>query len=43
MCYSRYQRLKNQTKIQWKNVDNQKLITLVEELGSNWKEICKYF
>ena len=29
--------------MQWKNQDNQKLICLVQELGSNWKEISTHF
>jgi hypothetical protein len=31
MCYSRYRRLKNSTKIQWLKKDDEKLLRLVEK------------
>lgn len=36
MCYSRYRRLKNSTKLQWLRKDDEKLVRLVETLGESW-------
>lgn len=43
MCYSRYRRLKNSTKLQWLRKDDEKLVGLVDSLGENWDEITKHF
>ena len=43
MCYSRYRRLKNSTKIQWLKKDDEKLLRLVEKEGENWAIITPYF
>lgn len=43
MCYSRYRRLKNSTKLQWLRKDDEKLIKIVDSIGENWTEITKHF
>jgi hypothetical protein len=43
MCYSRYRRLKNSTKIQWLKKDDDKLLRLVEKEGENWAIINPHF
>lgn len=43
MCYSRYRRLKNSTKLQWLRKDDEKLLRLVEQHGENWVEIAPHF
>ena len=41
MCYSRYQRIKEEKKVNWTKEEENKIIELVSLFGKRWKHISE--